>query len=75
MTYLPVILRGECPEESKRCFAYAQHDGKKEILRCAQDDREGSAQDDRVVNAQDDRFYCLAKGGGWLLMLLLCGQK
>ena len=34
----PVILRDESPEESKRCFAYAQHDGKKEILRFAQDD-------------------------------------
>ena len=37
----PVILRSNCDEESKRCFAYAQHDGKKEILRCAQDDSKG----------------------------------
>ena len=36
-----VILRDESPEESKRCFACAQHDGKKEILRCAQDDDKG----------------------------------
>ena len=41
MTYLPVILRSESDEESKGCFAYAQHDGKKEILRCAQDDNKG----------------------------------
>ena len=38
-----VILRSGTTKNPyfMRCFAYAQHDGKKEILRCAQDDNKG----------------------------------